>query len=430
MSDCEIKSLNHQLDQTTGSKPTDVAFLLKYPRTIQFQEEGPNLSLILENCNINNFSTGIESLLLSKITVENSYFADCHYYAINISNPYYLKIYKSTIQNPQKSGINIRFSKQIDRNLHRRIIIEGCNISDSKAYGISIFGENMIHHKCKINVHGNRILRSKKDGLGIKNLSMQEIRIANNAIWECQGNCIFLQNVIDCEESSLLEMKNNKLENSSLYGIAALDASLLSENDEITRNQKGGIIISGGETINDRNEYEFFKTRPLRCIFNNSIIKNNKDSGVILVGCLKGPVVLNSCEICENLNGFYARLKPIPMLENNVNEQGRGRVSHNPLAAQANSIGHLVLDKCNIFRNRESGMVLRSLSEKLFLKETIIQQNKVYGIEVASSEDKHNLVLEKSQVKQFIDGFIGGEWGLLYDEHEGICKTNAKCQIF
>ena len=432
--DCEIKSLN--FIKEIGSEThtvNDAAFLLKHPKTTEIHEDGPNLSLILKNCIVSKFCTAVESIFLSTICVEKSYFADCLSHALNVSNPYYFTVRDSTIENSGKSCVNIRFSKEIDCIFQRKVVVENCELNRSSGYGISIFGENMAHQACKLYIRNNRINKSKKDGLGVKNLNIQEILIAENHISESQGNGLFLQNVIDYQCLSRVESKANNIEKSHMYGLAVLDTCIFSEEDQLVRNEKGGVIISGGEAISKTKEYEFYKSHPLRCLFNLCKIHDNKDSGIIIVGCLKGPVVLNSCDIHNNSNGIYCRMKMLPQVNRRpVEDQERPlspKFESNLPTPRGASLGHVVVENCNIFQNRENGLNLKCLCEKIFLKSTFLQENKSYAVYLDNAEDKENLILDKIKMKQQINGFIGGDWGLLHDEQEGVCKAN-KCRIF
>lgn len=423
--DCEIKSLNFEKEHGFDVPYlNDTAFLLKYSKSTSTHRESSSTgpSLVIKNCRINRFMTAIQNTFLCSIYIEKCSFNDSRGHSINLSNPESFTIRESTIDKSGKSCLNIRFSKDISSQIQRRVVIENNELLKSNSYGISIFGENMTHQTCALVIRNNLIISAKKDGIGIKNLNITGIKIIKNAITECHGNGVFLQNVIDGNSSGQVELRENKISQTHLYGMTIMDTSVLSDKDEFVANEKGGVIISAGDDVTTLEAYKIYKTSPLRCIFNSSNFNSNKDSGLIIVGCLKGPIILNSCEIYGNLNGIFIRLKQLLNF-------GAKPAGGEPKNTESYSLGHVLLDKCNIFQNKDSGLYLKALYEKLFFRETYVQENKRYAVFLANEQEKNYLVLEKGKLKNFISGFVGGDWGLLYDQHERACK-GTKCNIF
>ena len=142
---------------------------------------------------INDFYIGVQNNHLGRILLEKLYISRSLGHSINISNPYLLEIRDSTIDGATKSAINIRFSKEVKSvPKERRVFIERNEITRGNTYGISIFGENMRHHKCKVQIIDNKIASCMKEGIGIKNININKINISKNQIYRTSGSGIFL----------------------------------------------------------------------------------------------------------------------------------------------------------------------------------------------------------------------------------------------
>ena len=459
--DCNIKSENYCADQIQTSQKLkqaslnnintpslishiiqDVCFYLKYPSNNhnKYREGEPQCSLILQSCVLTNFWTCIQNTRLSFINIDKSYLSNSKCHALNISNPLRLSIKESVIEKPNKSCINIRFSKGIDKSIKRYVIIENNDFNKSMGYGISIFGENTVSHLCKILIKNNRISHCLKDGIGVKNLNIDELEITLNIISNNKGNGIFLQNILDSLNFTQVRLSENKVSLSQLYGLTIIDVSCYSEKDEIFQNEKGGIILTGGDKINTLEEANYYKSFPIRNIFNSCSINNNKDSGIIISGSLKGPLIMNTCEISENANGIYIRQKLIDDLttrnssnNSNPNSGNRNIQSHNINASISEPLlGQIVLEKCSILQNKCSGIQIKNITDKLYVIDSIIHENKMNALYLTNEEDKTRLVFkdaEKGRLREYVTGFIGGEWGILFEEPNTTCKAN-KCNIF
>ena len=419
----------------------DVCFFLKYPLNKEYKEGAPQCGLTLQSCVLTNFWTCIQNTRLSLINIEKSYLSNSKCHALNISNPLKLAITESVIEKSNKSCINIRFSKGIDKTIQRYIIIENNDFNKSMGYGISIFGENTISHLCKILIKNNRITQCLKDGIGVKNLNIDELEITLNDINNNKGNGIYLQNILDSLNFTQVRLSENKISQSQLYGFTIIDVSCYSEKDEIFQNEKGGIILTGGDKINTLQEANYYKSFPIRNIFNSCSVNNNNDSGIIISAPLKGPLIMNTCEISENTNGIYIRQKLIDDLttrnssnNSNPNSGNRHIQSHNFNALISEPLlGQIVLEKCSILQNKASGIQIKSITDKLYVIDSIIHENKMNALYLTNEEDKTKLVFkdaDKGRLREYVTGFIGGEWGILFEEpNTTTCKAN-KCNIF
>ena len=419
LSDCEIRSMNFEKELGFDVPYlNDIAFLLKHSKNSQGRV-GSNL--ILNNCRISNFLTAVQNTFMCSLSIEKCSFIENRGHTINLSNPESFTLNECIIEKSGKSCVNIRFSKEVPTRALRKIAIEKNEFIKSNSYGVSIFGENMIYQACPILIHSNLMISPMKDGIGIKNLNIQQISIFKNTINGSNANGIFLQNIINGKCANQIELRENKIVRSSLYGLALIDAAVDSDSDEFIENDKGGVIISGSEEIKTLEEYCQYKASPLMCKFTQAQLKKNKDSGLIIVGYLKGNIVLESCQIHENLNGIYIRLKQLA----NFTTMKAGSASR----VESCSLGHILLDKTNVFQNKDSGISLRAIHEKLRFRETLIQENQTYAIFLAEEQNKNYLVLEKGKFKNFINGFVGGEWGLVDGQSDRVCK-GAKCNVF
>ena len=150
---------------------------------------------------------------------------------------------------------------------------------------------------------------------------------------------------------------------------------------------------------------------------------------------------MNTCEISENANGIYIRQKATDgsFLITTRNTSNNSNVnSANPNLNNLNAsvseplLGQIALEKCFILQNRISGIKIKSITDKLYLVECIIQDNKMNALYLTNEEERTKIVFkdaENNRLREYITGLIGGEWGVLFEEHNTACKPN-KCSIF
>mgnify|MGYP002620617003 CR=1 FL=1 len=416
--DCNISSKNNRISSHIFP---DVCFYIHNEKRSILEEL--NTHIFIQSVFINDFLTTVQNDIFGKIYLEKLFISGSKGHAINISNPHVVEIKECVIENPAKSGINIRFSKEVASKIPRRVLIEKNEINKGQSYGMSIFGENMKVQICDIYIIENKISECRKDAIGIKNLNITQIKIEKNQIFNNQGSGLFLQNVLDTSNLNQIKIIENKIIQSKMYGIALTDVPCFAEKNQVFQNEKGGVLINGGEKLDNHHEYQFYKQYPLRTILNSNQINNNKDSGVIVIGGLKGPLILNSCEVYENMNGVYLKQAPL-MLKTDAQSTTTSTTSF--------ILGDIVLEKCILFQNKLSGIHIKSITNKLYLKETSISENKNYALFLQNEEQKESLVLrdaEKGKLRDYISGYIGGSWGVLHSQKVTTCKAN-KCAIF
>jgi hypothetical protein len=147
-----------------------------------------------------------------------------------------------------------------------------------------------------------------------------------------------------------------------------------------------------------------------------------------MVGFLKGPVILNSCGLYENTNGVYINQ---PSQESSPSRMNRSAPTIDSSGDSIN-LSSLTFDKCAIFQNELTGMHLKGLANKAYLKETLIYENRNYAIFIQNETDKHNLMFKdgsKNRIQESISGFVGGPWGVLFEQNVTVCKR-ANCNMF
>ena len=421
LKDCRITSRNND----TGNTSQDICFYLKSPQTSVLQELINHPNLIVQSTFISNFYTAVQNYMVGRVYLEKIFISNSKDHAINISNPYILEMKECIIENSFKSCVNIRFSKDIESDVERRVLIKNNEFLKGQSYGVSIFGENMTPQACIIVLEENKIAWFQKDAIGIKNLNINAIYLQANDLANNNGNGICAHNVIDTKTFCQIRLGKNKIQHNHLYGITLIDASFYSEHDEITLNAKGGVIISAAEKIKNKKEYTFYKNCPLRTIFNSTKIMNNNDSGVVIVGSLKGPIIFNSCQLSENTNGMY--IKQIQVEDFKKPEANAASLD------DSNQLGSIVLERCSVLHNTSSGIYLRNMTNKMYIKATAIYGNKNYAIYIQNQEEADHLVLTqegKEKVRDYISGFIGGSWGLLHGQNSSTACHNSNCSIF
>lgn len=419
--DCELSS------KRTKEIFQDVCFLVDHGgvniESQSINESNLNPSICIQSSFIRNFSTAVQNNFLGKIYLEKLFISNIHGHALNISDPDILEVIECTIEDTGKSSLNLRFSGEVPSHTTRRVLIDKNKFVKGGGSGISIYGDNMKAQLCTVEIRGNQLSSFKKDGIGIKNLNIRQVTIEKNNISDSSRNGIFLQNLLDTVSLHQVKLAENKISYSHLYGLFLMDVSCYSEKDEIFQNAKSGIFLSSSTPIT-KDEISFYKSCPLRMIFNFVNIYGNKESGVSVMGDLKGPVILNSCGIHENTNGFYIKQSP-----QDVSIVGKSAVQ---AISDPTGLSNIMLEKCVITQNELSGIHLKQISTKMYLKETLIYDNRNYAIFIQNENEKDHIVFkdgDKSKVKEYIAGYIGGSWGVVFEQNTNICKK-ATCNVF
>jgi len=392
----------------------------------------PTPTVYAQSTFINGFSTAFQNNMQGKFYIEKLYINNTQNHALNISNPYVLEVKECTIENTGKSCVNLRFSLEFNQSLQRRVLIEKNKFSKGENYGISIFGENLKPQLCDINILENTITYFEKDGVCIKNLNVNQIKFEKNQVLNNSRNGVSIQNVIDLVSFQQVRLIQNKIAQSHLYGLVITDSLCFSEKDQICQNGKAGVLLKGNVKPLTREEITFSKNCPLRNIFSFANIYYNKESGITVYGYLKGPVILNSCGIHENSNGVYIKQEALESRETFSSPNASQSTMNNVDKATMDVLNDIVMDKCAIFQNELSGIHIKGIAMKAYLKETLIYENRNYAIFIQNEGEKDRVVFrdgDKSKIKQNISGYVGGSWGVLFEQNSNVCKR-VTCNIF
>ena len=430
--DSNISSKNR--NSHSGVNFPDICFFLDYQcfnNTNGIRDLELQPSVHIQSSFISDFYTTVQNNTLGSVYLEKLYISKSQGHAVNISNPYILEMKECTIEDTMKSCINLRFSLDISTELKRRVVLENNKLNKGLNYGISIFGENMKAQLCDVSIIQNQLSFFEKDGIGIKNININKVRIEKNQILSSARNGIFLQNLLDSTTFEQVHLSENKITQSHLYGLVIMDSSCFSEKDEIFQNAKAGILLSGSNKGITREEASFYKKYPLRNIFTASDIYFNKESGITIIGYLKGPIILNSCSIHENTNGIYIKQPSLSPSERGL-DTSTSHIQVTDPSCDPSALSSIMLDKCSVFQNELSGIHMKGISVKTYLKETTIYENRNYAIFIQNETDKDNIIFrngEKGKVRDYISGYVGGSWGVLFEQNFNVCKR-ANCSIF
>jgi len=433
--DCSITSGN--LGENNGPGIQDVCFYLKglNPNEMHLWNRETQPTLYIQSTMIRSFFQAIQSAQMGRILMDKVFVSECNNHAVDILNPFVFEMRECVVENCKKSCINLRFSKGFQGlgQVERRVLVRQSEFKKVKSYGISIFGDNMNFQNCQIEIGENKMMSCAKDGIGIKNLNVKSVLVEKNEVTGSSGNGIFLQNILDINSFSQVLVKSNKIMKSQLYGMVVMNAGVYSETNEITENMKGGLLISDGGDKEIQNE-DFYKQYALRNIFNCDNIHQNSDSGVIIIGGGKGPIIFNACQLQLNAtNGLYIKQDQEGSLSTKTTGTDEGAKS---ARGGGESNRDILLDKCNISENLMSGVYVKSLIHPLYSKETMIYGNNSFAVYIQRAEDKGKVVFKgetkNSKLKEYVSGQVGGAWGLINEKggnSHSVCKRPA-CNIF
>ena len=146
-------------------------------------------------------------------------------------------------------------------------------------------------------------------------------------------------------------------------------------------------------------------------------IYTNGENGVTVLDFTRGTVLIEHCRVYENYhNGLYfLKSKDTPP-------------SHIPKTDQVAphmDKGSTRVQHCEITRNRQYGVTLSMI--RCFISDTAITDN---GEGAVSLDERSKQLLkfdsqDSEQVRDLVQGSIGGEWGLLYPEKRGLCGRSS-----
>lgn len=377
-------------------------------------------SLCLKSCTITNFFSIIESTSFSSFFIEKCYFSDVKNHCINASNSFYFKICENSFNKINKSCINLRFSREnINQNKKILSLIQENEFINSNSYGIAIFSEKMDkHYDIQLNVNHNKFSSIKKEAIYIKNISISQLEILLNEIQYCKQDGISLDNCGDFLNDGQILLQQNKINACQGNGISIIDSQIRIENNEISKNQKGGLYIRGKQ-----NDLNLFKNHSIRLLINECKIFDNECFGIGINGILKGPIIISKSYLYENLNGIYID-------ENNINSQKIDLILEKK---NIKTVSTISFEKCSIFQNKRSGVIIECLLTETFISETIIKDNGYQAVVLANQKDKKLIKfkdLELGRLREYVQGFIGGSWGELYNQKEIKNCKGKKCHIY
>lgn len=417
-----------------------------------------NPVLMVSSTTLNGFHTCLNSETSCSSLITKCFISGSRGHALNFENPKTAKITENVIEKTMKSAINIKFAKESIDDKQHNIVIKNNEINHSSSYGISIFGEHLKPLNVSMLIDFNKISYSKKDSLGIKFLNIPELKISHNTIRGSKGNGISLQNVFDTTNSTQLYLRKNVIDSCEGNGVILKDCPVLMEYEEITQNNKNGLFIVLEDYGKDVKEQtvNVYQKLDFRVVLNNCKIHQNKESGINLFGCLKGPMILNSCVMSENLYGIYITEKEnssngsdsatklmntsmnkltaatIPSPTKIIKHRNKSKSqSHNQKPITMRNHCHFSVEKCEIIRNNIAGIYLKKLISELYSMETHVNMNKEQALFMEDFNDHDQIKLkeqEKARLHEYFHGYVGGYWGELYEERPASCKNN--CNMF
>jgi len=145
-------------------------------------------------------------------------------------------------------------------------------------------------------------------------------------------------------------------------------------------------------------------------------VYTNGENGITVLDFMRGTVLIEHCRIYENYhNGLYfLKSKDTP-----------GPVPKTDQIAPAQDRGTAKVQHCEIARNRQYGVTLSMI--RCFISDTAITDN---GEGAVSLDERSKQLLkfesqDSEQVRDLVQGSIGGDWGLLYPEKRGLCGRSG-----
>ena len=432
--DCQIRSIKEKNLSISESKlPSeiqDICFLVQGSS----ESSKRHAALRLKSCTLTNFHTFIRSDSFNSLHVQKSYFSVCRGHAIALADPRSVTISDCVFDRAAKSAINMKFSREIYEGLTRRIKIGDNQILNSEGYAISLFSENLNYHDLAILIFKNIIMNSQKEAVALKFLNISELQIYQNEIQSTSRNGIYIHNVINSMSNQQCIIQENKITKSGIGGIVIKDSSCLLESNEISENTQYGVYFSSSDTVTPEEE-QFYQKNPVKLFVNKCRIAKNAGTGINVSGMLKGPIILSSSAVNENLNGIIINEienpnKRASMMEETKKSEGT-KTAQKDVGRRVESI---LFEKSEISRNSANGILVHRLFNDLFINQSVIVGNQLNAIWVVNASETHLLKLMDAQsgkLKEHVQGNIGGPWGKLSEEKLKMEDSkNSNCVIF
>ena len=155
-------------------------------------------------------------------------------------------------------------------------------------------------------------------------------------------------------------------------------------------------------------------------LITRGVIYTNGENGITVLDFARGIVNIEHCKVYENFhNGLY-------FLQSQESATVSTKVEQ--VLPQA-SKGEIHVQHCEIMRNRQYGVTLSMI--KCYISETSILDNTAGAV---SLDERSKQLLKfttqgPEEVRELVQGSIGGDWGSLYPEKRGLCGRSS-CGIF
>lgn len=413
LQDCQLKSESGNTNDSVLEHSQSMSFhqdnfttcinLMGSAQTSDKIGSKPNTSaaqLLAHSCSFLYFSKGILAENNNLISIEKSGFIKIAASAIVTTNPQYIYIEGTNIENSGDCGIELRWTKpSFSDDSDREIKIVNNLIADCKEHGVSFSGIGF-PFKNTISVTGNRFQLMHKDGIHLKDLAVRSFIISSNNINTVSGNGI---SIYRCDIPKLT-IKANNIKNNKSSGIYLLNTSCVISSCECINNGLSGMVINGNNCIADKKDNTNSNITVSDCVFNE-----NNENGISILDLRSGTILLEKCIMSGNHEyGLYLSktsflASPSPV-ENSPNTQKWSQVQ---------------IDHGEICYNK-SGIYL--LQQHVHIDKTLIKFNAELAINMPLRELSPYLdISTQTSAKKCIQGVVGGKWGSVgtekRDEH-------------
>lgn len=397
----------------------DVCVWLKH---VDSARESP--SITMKSTTLCAFHSFVYSENKGSVSITKSFLAQSEGHGISVTNPDYIKINENIFDRPEKSAINVRFTKNPTYKTTIPICILGNEIYRGESHGITIFGETSKNPPLTLTIEKNKIFFTKKDGIAIKFVDYKELNLIYNQIESSKGNGIYLHNVISQDPVSQIICTKNYIKACESNGLVIKNSTILLEDCEIFAHKKNGVFIVFEEITADLN---YLTERKI--IINHCKIYENSESGLNISGNHWGPFMINSCFMKSNLHGIFINEKH----QENTQLQKKSKESKKAKKhLGGDNLLYYSIEKCEILSNGLSGIHVQNTNNNIYIAENVINMNKDYALYIDRRENKDFIHIKDISRGNFFDrlnGFIGGPWGEYVEEKPTTCKS-TNCAIF
>ncbi|CAG9331067.1 unnamed protein product [Blepharisma stoltei] len=436
--DCDIRSINHEekeMVSTVEDSSEELQDVCFWANGISFKRHATridlryNSSLVIKSCNISNFHEIIKGGINSSIHIEKTHINNCIGNGVSILNPTNFQLLESVIQNCQKTSVEIRiipnssFGKPSSRSgsltnsreiQSRTIRIEGNDIKNSGAYGVSIWSEHVCHFPSIVNIIKNKIEQSAKEALAVRHLALQDLYVLSNDFNWSQGSGLWLQKVYKLTPDSRIMVTLNRCYDScGGYGVYLYDAGGVFDNNELYRNSLGGVMVVGSSN----KEAEIETSLEIK----KCKIYSNGENGVTVLDFYQGSITIDQCKITENYhNGVYLMQSREPTSY----VKGKDQI------APENLRGTVILSNSDISINKAYGITVAKF--RVVIEKTLIVDNTQGAMLIGEgSRDLVTFLDDPEEMKHNISGNVEGPTKVFIQGGRNICgKGNLKCMIY